>query len=74
LQSPDFVICPVLKLVHEGEIASHYVSLIALNAHPTFSRIAISEHPSVDMSPAQFAVLVTQPEGTIRVPERTGKV
>ncbi len=54
-----FVISPVLKLVHEGEIASYYVSLIALNADPTFSRVAISERPSVDMSPAQFAVLVT---------------
>jgi len=39
----------VLKLVHEGKIVWRYVSLIALLAHPAFCRIAIPEHPSVDM-------------------------
>jgi hypothetical protein len=39
----------VLKLVHEGKIVWRYVSLIALLAHPAFSRITIPEHPSVDM-------------------------
>src|SRR5580693_8134007 len=59
VKSPVYAIYRILKFIHEGEIASHYVSLIALNAHPTFSRIAIAERSSVDMSPAQFAVLVT---------------
>jgi hypothetical protein len=59
VKSPDFATCTVLKLVHEGEIARRYISLIALLAHPTFSRITIPEHPSVDMLVAQLAVLVT---------------
>jgi hypothetical protein len=33
-----------LELVHEAEIASHYVSLIALIAHPTLSQVTISEN------------------------------
>src|ERR1700685_3196968 len=49
----------ILKLVHEGEIARRYISLIALLAHPAPSRVTISGHPSVDMFVAQLAVLVT---------------
>src|SRR5580698_5429660 len=48
----------VSKLVHEGEIARHYISLIALLAHPALSGVTIPEHPSVDMLVAQLAVLV----------------
>jgi hypothetical protein len=50
-----------LKLVHESEIALRHITLIAVLAHPALSRVTISEHPSVDMLFAQFAVFVTPP-------------
>ena len=46
---PRLGLSSVLNLVHEGKIVWRYVSLIALLAHPAFSRITIPEHPSVDM-------------------------
>jgi hypothetical protein len=51
----------MLKLVHEGEIAAHYISLIARHAHPAFSWVTVSERPRVDVGFAQLAVLVIPP-------------
>ncbi len=50
-----------LKLVHKGEVALHYISVVALLAHPTFSGVTVSELPRINMSFAQLAVLVAPP-------------
>jgi hypothetical protein len=55
------LIFEMLELVHEGEVAPHYISLIALLAHPILFGVTVSELPHVNMSFAQTTVLMIPP-------------